>query len=98
MRAPEFWRTTTAFADLDADTAAEVLKQAARFAAEVLQPLNDIGDRQGCRLEAGQVKTPDGFAQAWAAFVAGGWPALACDPEFGGQGYRKCSMQPCTRC
>ena len=86
LRAPDDWRETPLFADLDTDTAAEVLQQAARFAGEVLQPLNAPGDREGCRLEGGRVKTPAGFPQAWAAFVEGGWPALACDPEFGGQG------------
>ena len=86
LRAPAQWARLPAFADLDADTAAEVLEHAARFAGDVLQPLNGPGDRQGCRLEGGRVKTPDGFAAAWQAFVGGGWPALACDPQWGGQG------------
>ncbi len=86
LRAPDDWRATPGFADLDPDTAAEVLQQAARFASEVLQPLNAPGDREGCRLDGGRVKTPAGFAQAWAAFVEGGWPALACEPDLGGQG------------
>jgi alkylation response protein AidB-like acyl-CoA dehydrogenase len=86
LQAPAAWAATPAFEDLDADTAAEVLQQAARFASEVLSPLNGPGDRQGCRLEAGQVRTPDGYPAAWRAFVGGGWPALACDPSVGGQG------------
>lgn len=86
LRAPAQWAAIPAFADLDADTAAEVLAQAGRFTREVLQPLNAPGDRQGCRLEGGRVKTPDGFADAWRAFVAGGWPALASPPQWGGQG------------
>jgi alkylation response protein AidB-like acyl-CoA dehydrogenase len=86
LQAPAHWRATPAFVELDADTAAQVIKQAARFAQDVLQPLNGPGDRQGCRLEGADVKTPDGFPQAWAAFVEGGWPALACDPADGGQG------------
>lgn len=86
LQAPAHWATIPAFAELDADTAAEVLAQGARFAAEVLQPLNAPGDRQGCRIEGGRVKTPDGFRAAWQAFVDGGWPALACDPTWGGQG------------
>ncbi|WP_280154403.1 acyl-CoA dehydrogenase family protein [Piscinibacter sp. XHJ-5] len=86
LQAPAAWRSMPAFADLDMDTAAEVLAQAARFASEVLQPLNGPGDREGCRLVQGHVKTPAGFAQAWASFVEGGWPALACDPDVGGQG------------
>ena len=86
LRAPDAWRATPAFADLDADTAAEVLQQAARFATEVLLPINAAGDREGCRLEGRDVKTPAGYAAAYAAFVEGGWPALACDPALGGQG------------
>ena len=83
---PARWAGIPAFAELDMDTSFEVLSQAGRFASEVLQPLNAVGDRQGCRLEDGRVKTPDGFPAAWRAFVEGGWPALACDPAWGGQG------------
>lgn len=86
LQAPQQWQALPALADLDMDTAAEVLNQAARFTSEVLQPLNGPGDRQGCRLVDGRVKTPDGFAAAWRAFVDGGWPALAISPEQGGQG------------
>ena len=86
LKAPERWAAMPAFADLDAATAAEVLAQAARFTQDVLQPLNGPGDRQGCRVIDGRVKTPDGFAAAWREFVQGGWPALACDPDWGGQG------------
>jgi alkylation response protein AidB-like acyl-CoA dehydrogenase len=86
LAAPRQWAAIPSFADLDAETAAEVLIQAGRFASEVLLPLNAVGDRQGCRLEGGRVRTPDGFPAAWRAFVEGGWPALACDSEWGGQG------------
>lgn len=87
--APASWAQMPAFADLDADTAVEVLAQAGRFAAEVIAPLNGPGDRQGCRWSpegGGTVRTPDGYPAAWQAFVDGGWPALACAPEVGGQG------------
>jgi alkylation response protein AidB-like acyl-CoA dehydrogenase len=86
LKAPEHWAAMPALADLDAATAAEVLAQAARFASERLQPLNAAADRQGCRIEGGRVKTPDGFAAAWRNFVDGGWPALASAPAWGGQG------------
>ena len=52
----------------------------------MLAPLNGPADLQGCRLEEGRVRTPDGFPEAYAAFVEAGWPALACAPEAGGQG------------
>ncbi|MEJ5991277.1 acyl-CoA dehydrogenase C-terminal domain-containing protein [Ramlibacter sp. PS3R-8] len=75
-------------ADIDADTMNAVLEEGGKFAAEVAFPLNRIGDEQGCKLDAKthEVKTPDGFKDAYAKFVEGGWPALSCDPDFGGQG------------
>jgi alkylation response protein AidB-like acyl-CoA dehydrogenase len=86
LEAPAAWRDCAAFADLDADTAAAVLEEAARFASEVLQPINASGDRQGCALKSGSVQTPSGYREAYAAFVQGGWPALPCSPDWGGQG------------
>lgn len=87
LQAPGFWATCPAFAELDGDTAAAVLEEAARFAARELQPINADGDRQGCTLTAqGQVHTPEGYRAAYRAFVDGGWPALPCDPAWGGQG------------
>jgi alkylation response protein AidB-like acyl-CoA dehydrogenase len=75
-------------AEIDADTIDAVLEQAGKFAAEVLQPLNRIGDEQGCTLDrtTHEVKTPDGFRDAYARYVEGGWPALSADPAYGGQG------------
>ncbi len=63
-----------------------VLTEAGKLARDVLAPLNAVGDRQGCRLENGVVRTPDGFRAAFDALREGGWPALDCAPEFGGQG------------
>ena len=83
---PADWSRLAAFDGLDGDTAAEVLQQASRFASEVLQPTNAGGDREGCALRDGDVTTPAGYREAWRAFVDGGWPALACEPELGGQG------------
>lgn len=86
LDAPASWRQIPAFAELDIDIAREVLQQAARFASEVLHPINGPGDLQGCRWKEGEVTTPDGFREAWRLFVEGGWPALACEPGEGGQG------------
>ena len=63
-----------------------ILEEAGKFAADVLAPLNRIGDQQGARYSNGAVTTPDGFKDAYGQFVAGGWNALACDPDYGGQG------------
>ncbi|HSX94595.1 MAG TPA: acyl-CoA dehydrogenase family protein [Hydrogenophaga sp.] len=87
LDAPKHWKACEAFADLDLDTADAVLQEAARFASEVLQPLNGSGDLEGCVREAdGRLRTPTGFPAAYQAFVAGGWPALPCAPDWGGQG------------
>ena len=74
------------YEEINAELAATVLEEAGRFCASVLAPLNRSGDEQGCRLEDGAVSTPNGFAAAYASFVANGWGSLSGDPEFGGQG------------
>jgi alkylation response protein AidB-like acyl-CoA dehydrogenase len=74
------------YADLDPAFTAAVLDEAGKLATDVLAPLNAVGDRQGCRLENGVVRTPDGFADAFRQLRQGGWTALDCDPAFGGQG------------
>ncbi len=87
LDAPASWAQCAGFADLDMETASTVLAEAAKFASGVLQPINASGDAQGCTLDGqGQVHTPKGFREAYAAFVDGGWPALPCAPEWGGQG------------
>jgi alkylation response protein AidB-like acyl-CoA dehydrogenase len=86
LQAPAAWSRMPAFEGLDSDTAAEVLAQAGRFAAEVLAPLNGPGDLAGCQWRDGDVTTLPGYREAYQAFVEGGWPALACDPDCGGQG------------
>ena len=77
-----------AHAETDADTINAVLEEAGKFAAEVTFPLNISGDTEGCTLnkETHEVTAPKGFKQAYAQFVEGGWPALSCDPQYGGQG------------
>ena len=74
------------YTDLDRETTAAVLAEAGRIAAEVLAPLNATGDREGCRLENGVVRTPTGFREAYATVAEGGWIGLDLDPAYGGQG------------
>jgi 3-(methylthio)propanoyl-CoA dehydrogenase len=74
-----------AFADYSSELAESVLGEAARFAETILEPLNRPGDQQGARWTAEGVVTPAGFREAYEQFVAGGWPQLGANPEFGGQ-------------
>ncbi|HPW83490.1 MAG TPA: acyl-CoA dehydrogenase C-terminal domain-containing protein [Rhodoferax sp.] len=75
-------------ADIDVDTINAVLEEGGKFAAEVTFPLNISGDAEGCTIDqtTHAVTTPKGFKEAYAKFVEGGWAALGCDPEYGGQG------------
>jgi 3-(methylthio)propanoyl-CoA dehydrogenase len=68
------------------DVVEAVLTEAARLAGEVWAPTNKTGDRQMSRLENGNVKTPDGFKEAYKQFADGGWTGIVCGQEHGGQG------------
>ena len=74
------------FDELDRDFTGAVLEEAGKVASEVLAPLNIVGDTEGCVLENGIVRTPKGFKEAFAQMKDGGWTAMDCDPEYGGQG------------
>jgi len=75
-----------AFTDANRELVEMIVPEAGRFAAEVLSPLNEVGDRQGSRVDQGAVRQADGFAEAYQQLVAAGWTALAGSPEHGGQG------------
>jgi alkylation response protein AidB-like acyl-CoA dehydrogenase len=74
------------YSDLDVGFTAAVLEEAGKIASDVLAPLNAVGGAEGCTLENGVVRTPKGFKAAFDALRGGGWTALDCAPEFGGQG------------
>ena len=69
----------------DAELVDALLNEAGKLSSEVLAPLNRTGDEQGATFENGVVRTADGFADAYQAFVDGGWNGLTCSTEFGGQ-------------
>ena len=74
------------FEGLDRDFTGAVIEEAGKVASEVLAPLNMVGDVEGCVLENGVVRTPKGFKDAFMVMKDGGWTAMDCDPEYGGQG------------
>ncbi|MCV6595762.1 MAG: acyl-CoA dehydrogenase C-terminal domain-containing protein [Mangrovicoccus sp.] len=77
---------TPGYDELDADTTGAILEEAGKLAEGVLAPLNTVGDEQGCTLENGVVRVPDGFQEAYDQMREGGWMGLDADPEYGGQG------------
>jgi alkylation response protein AidB-like acyl-CoA dehydrogenase len=74
------------YADASPDLLATVIEEAAKLCEEVLAPLNQSGDAEGCHYENGVVRTPRGFREAYDAYRQGGWPAMVAPTEFGGQG------------
>jgi alkylation response protein AidB-like acyl-CoA dehydrogenase len=83
------------YATVDADTVAAVLEEAAKFASGVLAPINWLGDQQGVRVVNDAVQVPAEFTNAYAKFCEGGWPGIASNPEFGGQGLPKAVAVAC---
>ena len=88
LGAVDVLKTLPRHADVDAETIDAVLEEGGKFAFQVVQPINASGDAEGCTLDAAthDVRAPKGFKEAYAQYVEGGWPALSCDPAYGGQG------------
>ncbi len=82
------YRELPPYTEVDVDTLNQVLEESGRFCADVLFPLNGVGDVEGCKYDPAthSVTTPTGFKAAWQQFREAGWGGLAADPAYGGQG------------
>ncbi|MGV0998310.1 MAG: acyl-CoA dehydrogenase [Fluviibacter sp.] len=68
------------------DLVEAIMDEAGKFASEVIDPINPVGDRQGCTWKEGEVTAADGYKDAYKLFVETGWNAMPCSTDFGGQG------------
>ena len=80
------YQNLPAFAEAPPDIIDAVLEEGAKVCEEVIFPLNQSGDEEGCHFENGEVRTPQGFKEAFELYRQGGWIGLSSDPEYGGQG------------
>ncbi len=89
FRVQEVWADMPQFADLTDDLVRAVLEEGGKLAGQVMAPLNQSGDQEGCEWQAGQVRTPQGFKEAFAELAGGGWLGLSGNPDYSGQGMPK---------
>ncbi len=74
------------YEDATAELVDQILEEGGRLCENVLFPINQSGDEEGCKLENGVVTTPKGFKEAYNEFIQGGWCGVSSDPEYGGMG------------
>ena len=89
FRVEQEWRDIPEFADFTGDLVRAVIAEAGRVAREVMAPLNQSGDREGCRWQDGVVTAPAGFKAAYEQLARGGWLGISGNPGYGGQGMPK---------
>lgn len=74
------------FDEVDASLISSLLSEGARLCEEVLFPINQSGDAEGCKFDNGKVTLPKGFKEAYQTYIESGWTSFTCDPAYGGQG------------
>lgn len=74
------------FGEVTGDLMDSIIEEAGKICEEVLFPINQSGDKEGCKWNDGVVTTPKGFKEAYATFIEGGWTGLSGDPNYGGMG------------
>ena len=80
------YQSLSGYEDVSAELVTTILNEFDKFCSNILSPLNAVGDKEGCTWSDGEVATPSGFKEAYRQYVEAGWPALANEPAYGGQG------------
>ena len=80
------YQSLPGYEEVSAELVATILDEFDKFCSNILSPLNAVGDQEGCTWSDGEVATPSGFKEAYQQYVQAGWPALANEPAYGGQG------------